>query len=85
MELLLRVDAKGRILIPASIRRELGLERVVRARVEGGRLVIEPVGDPVEALTRAVVEGTRDVEEEVARLGRVVGEEAVRRVVERWS
>ena len=60
------------------------MERVVRARVEGGRLVIEPVGDPVEALTRAVVEGTRDVEE-VARLGRVVGEEAVRRVVERWS
>ncbi|RLE96125.1 MAG: hypothetical protein DRJ57_05910, partial [Thermoprotei archaeon] len=33
LELLLRVDAKGRILIPASIRRELGLGRVVRARV----------------------------------------------------
>ena len=35
LEFVLRIDSRGRILIPASIRRELGLRRVVRVRVEG--------------------------------------------------
>ena len=75
LEFVLRIDSKGKILIPASIRRELGLRRVVRVRVEGGRLVIEPFRDPVGALVQTVIRGTTDVEGEIGRL---------RRVRERW-
>ena len=71
LEFVLRIDSKGRILIPASIRRELGLRRVVRVRVEGGRLVIEPFRDSVEALVQTVIRGTTDVEGEIGRLRRV--------------
>ena len=84
MEFLLKVDGKGRILIPARVRRELGLGRVVRARIEGGRLVLEPIRDPVEVLAQTVLEGTRDVEEEIGRLRRAAEREGLKRVGERW-
>lgn len=71
MELLLKVDEKGRILIPRALREKLGIGRLVRARVEEGRIVIEPVGDPLELLERAVVKGTEDVEREIGELRRI--------------
>ena len=84
MEATLRVDEKGRVLIPARMRREVGMGRLVRARVEGGRIVLEPVRNPVEALVRCVVRGTRDVEREIRGLRRAAEEEGLRRVRERW-
>ena len=54
LELTLRIDDKGRILIPAFIRRKLNLKRVVKARIEGEKLIIESFKDPTEALTRTV-------------------------------
>ena len=71
MELLLKVDEKGRILIPRALREKLGIGRLVRARVEEGPIVIEPVGDPLELLERAVVKGTEDVEREIGELRRI--------------
>jgi len=71
VELLLKVDEKGRILIPRALREKLGIGRLVRARVEEGRIVIEPVGDPLELLERAVVKGTEDVEREIGELRRI--------------
>uniref|UniRef100_A0A7C1TAC3 AbrB/MazE/SpoVT family DNA-binding domain-containing protein n=1 Tax=Thermofilum pendens TaxID=2269 RepID=A0A7C1TAC3_THEPE len=81
MELLLKVDSKGRVLIPRALREQLGIRKLVKARVEGGRVVLEPVGDPVELLERAVVEGTEDVEGEIGELRRVA-EVELRKLVE---
>ena len=50
----LKVDRKERAVIPAHVRRGLGIRRAVKARVEEGRLIIEPLEDPVEALMRLV-------------------------------
>jgi len=85
LELMLRIDKKGRVLIPAHVRKSLGFKRVVRARVEEGRLILEPVRDPLEKLTAAVIKGTRDVEQQVTELRRAAEKEALRRVSERWS
>ncbi len=84
MELLLKIDAKGRILIPARIRRKLGLKRIVRMRVEENKLIIESVEDPVEALTRTVIKGSRNIEEEIASFRRISEKEAMKRVKDRW-
>ena len=85
MEFILRIDDKGRVLIPASIRKKLNLKRVVKARIEGDRLIVEPLKDPVEALTQTVIKGSTNVEEEIARLRKIAEEEALKRVKERWS
>jgi AbrB family looped-hinge helix DNA binding protein len=68
VELLLKVDEEGRMLIPKALRERLGLGRVVRARVEEGRMVLEPVRDLIELLEKAVVKGTEDVEKEIVEL-----------------
>jgi AbrB family looped-hinge helix DNA binding protein len=68
VELLLKVDEEGRMLIPKALRERLGLGRVVRAKVEEGRMVLEPVRDPIELLEKAVVKGTEDVEKEIVEL-----------------
>lgn len=55
-----RVGPKGRLVVPAPIRRELGLEEgsELVARVEGGGIVLEPRAAAIErvrALVRASV------------------------------
>ena len=85
LELILKIDDRGRILIPVSIRRKLNLKRVVKVRVERERLIIEPFKDPTEALTQTVVRGTTDVEEEIAKLRKTAEKEGLKRVKERWS
>lgn len=42
-----RVSSKGQVVIPKSIRDELGLTpgTVLWAKVEGGRIVLEPAGE----------------------------------------
>ena len=42
----LKVDRKERAVIPAHVRRGLGIRRAVKARVEEGRLIIEPPRGP---------------------------------------
>jgi AbrB family looped-hinge helix DNA binding protein len=81
VELLLKVDEKGRILIPRALREKLGIGRLVRARVEEGRIVIEPVEDPLELLEKAVVKGTEDVEREIGEL-RGIAEVELRKLAE---
>jgi len=67
-EMIARVDEKGRILIPASIRKVLGIRKIVKIRVGGGKVTIEPVEDPLRSLEKLTVKGTRDVEKDVRRL-----------------
>ena len=82
--MLLKIDAKGRILIPAYIRKKMGLKRIVRMRVEKNRLIIESVEDPVEVLVRTVVKGSRDVEKEITNFRKMAEKEAMKRVREKW-
>lgn len=84
MEFLLRVDEKGRILIPSEVRSMLNIKGAVHVRVEGKRLIVEPIRDPVDLLTSSVVRGTVDVEKQIRRLRKVALKEAMKRVEERW-
>ena len=84
MSVIVRVDRKGRIVIPRELRDRLGIGDAVRIRVEGGRLIIEPVRDPLEKLSRLVRRGTKDVEKEIRDLREAAIREAYRRLKERW-
>ncbi|OYT59146.1 MAG: AbrB family transcriptional regulator, partial [Desulfurococcales archaeon ex4484_217_1] len=46
MEFIVRVDSKGRVLIPKGLREAVGVKEggLVRVYVEGGRVVVEPLG-----------------------------------------
>ena len=79
-EVLVKVDRKGRIVIPAGIRRELSIRNLVKIRVEGGVVTLEPLEDPLRSVEKFVVKGTRDVEREMRGLRRAAEREAFREV-----
>ncbi|MCC6003978.1 MAG: AbrB/MazE/SpoVT family DNA-binding domain-containing protein [Thermofilum sp.] len=81
MEQVLRVDEKGRVLLPGALRRKLGINRLVKARIEGNRIILEPVADPVELLMKAVIKGTEDIELEISELRRTA-ENQVKKLIE---
>lgn len=85
MEVTVRVDDKGRILIPKEIREKLGIKSIVKIKVEGDKLVITPIRDPLHILTASVVKGTRDVASEIKSLRGAAEEEALKGLDERWS
>ncbi len=82
--MLLKLDEKGRVLIPAHIRRRLGLKRVVKMYIEKDRLIIESVEDPAESLAKTVVKASNDIEEEITSLRRRAEKEGLKRIEERW-
>ena len=55
MEYIVRVDRRGRIVIPSSVRRELGIGRFVRLYVHDYKIVIEPINDPLKQLSKMIV------------------------------
>ncbi len=55
MEYVLRVDERGRIVIPRKVREELNIGKVVKMHIKDRRIIIEPVRDPLEELTDLVV------------------------------
>ena len=65
MQVLAKVDKKGRVVIPPQIRKSLGIKSVVRIEAEGDRVILEPAEDPLESLGKLVVRGTMDVEKEI--------------------
>ena len=70
-ELTVKIDRKGRIVIPSKIRKEMGLGNIVKIKVEEGRITLKPVEDPLVSLETLVTKGTRDVEMEIRRLREV--------------
>jgi DNA-binding transcriptional regulator/RsmH inhibitor MraZ len=78
------IDDKGRILIPANIRKMLNSDRVVKIRVVDNKLIVEAISDPVEKLIETVIKGSTDIEEEINRLRREAEKEAIKGVEERW-
>lgn len=82
MEQVLRVDEKGRVLLPGALRKKLGINRLVKARIEGNRIILEPVADPVELLMKAVIKGTEDIELEISELRRTAENQAKKLIEE---
>lgn len=74
-EATVKVDAKGRIVIPSKIRRELDIRNIVKIKVEGGKITLKPIEDPLKSLEKLVVKGTKDVEREIRRLREVAKRE----------
>jgi len=74
-ETAVRVDEKGRLVIPSKIRREMGIKKVVTMKVERGGILLIPTADPLESLGRVVVKGTKDVETEIRRLRQIAQRE----------
>lgn len=77
-ELTVKVDAKGRIVIPSKIRRELGIRNIVKVSVKGGEITLKAVEDPLRSLGELIVKGTEDVEREIGRLRRSAERELLR-------
>ncbi len=85
MEFVAKVDSRGRVLIPKEVREKLKIRGMVKLRVEGNKLILVPITDPLEELTANVVRGTINVAQEIREFRRVAEEEALRRLKERWS
>ena len=82
-EVVVKVDDRGRIVLPASVRERLGIGRSVKMRVEGDHIILMPVKDPLSDLQELVVKGTRDVMGEIRWLRRRAEEELFREVERR--
>jgi len=80
LELILKIDSKGRILIPAYIRRKLNFRNMVRVYVEEDRLIIRPIKNSVDRLTETVIKGSNNIEEEISRLRKIAEKEVFSRL-----
>lgn len=74
-EVTVKVDRKGRIVIPSNIRRQFNIKNIVKIIVKGGEITLKPVEDPLRSLEKLVVKGTTDVEKEIQRLHRIAERE----------
>ncbi len=83
LEVVIRVDKRGRIVIPKDLRDQIGLGRLARLKVEGKRIVIEPIENPLQRLKKTVKVRISDIEGELREL-REKAEDRLREVSERW-
>jgi AbrB family looped-hinge helix DNA binding protein len=72
----LKVDKKGRVGLPAKIRKDLGIGGTVALELDGKAIRLMPIKDPIDAITSCVVAGTTDIVEEIRDLRRAALEEA---------
>ncbi|MEM5868100.1 MAG: AbrB/MazE/SpoVT family DNA-binding domain-containing protein [Candidatus Aenigmatarchaeota archaeon] len=79
-KIILRVDEKGRVLIPSNIRKQLNIKNIVEISVKEGEVVLKPVEDPLKSLEKLVVKGTRDVEKEIREMRKVAERELQKEV-----
>lgn len=70
-EVTLKVDEKGRVVIPSQIRKQLKIKNTVKISVKEGEITLKPMEDPLTSLEKLVVKGTTDVEKDIRRLRRV--------------
>lgn len=79
-EVTVRVDQKGRIVIPSNIRKKFNIKNIVKIIVKEGEITLKPVEDPLKSLEKLVVKGTTDVEKEIQRLRRIAERELQKEV-----
>jgi len=85
VELHVRIDEEGRIRMPREVRERLGGVRIFRLELRGRELVLVPLEDPLERLTRLAEVEVRDVEAEIRELRKAAEEELRKAVRERWG
>jgi len=78
VELILKVDNKGRILIPAEIRRLIGIKSFVKATIRDKAIIIEPINDPLEELTELVLDKNGDIEQDIKKFRKVAEKELMK-------
>jgi len=78
VELILKVDNKGRILIPAEIRRLIGIKSFVKATIRDKTIIIEPINDPLEELTELVLDKNGDIEQDIKKFRKVAERELIK-------
>lgn len=78
MEYILRVDSKGRVVIPSEIRKSLSIGRAVKLRVRDKSIIIEPVEDPLEELSKLVEKVTIKASTEPWRLSEVASNQLMK-------
>ena len=74
-EVTVKVDRKGRIVIPSNIRKQFNIKNIVKIIVKEREITLKPVEDPLKSLEKLVVKGTTDVEKEIQRLHRIAKRE----------
>ena len=74
-EVTVKIDRKGRIVIPSNIRRQFNIKNVVKIIVKEGEITLKPVEDPLKSIEKLVIKGTTDVEREIQRLHRIAERE----------
>ncbi|MCS7105111.1 MAG: AbrB/MazE/SpoVT family DNA-binding domain-containing protein [Thermofilaceae archaeon] len=80
VEAIVKVDERGRVLIPANIRKMLKIKSIVKLVVEGDKIVLKPLEDPLKQIEELVVKGVKDVEVEIPQLRKVAEEELLKGV-----
>ncbi len=70
-----KVNGKGRIVIPKNIRRQLNIGRQVRLRVEDNKIILEPVRDPLDELAELVVESKITASKEPEKISQIAEQE----------
>lgn len=60
-----KIDSKGRLLIPIELREELGADEFILEKVEDGLLLkpIPKIDDPIEYARRIAIKDARPVKE----------------------
>ena len=74
-EIIVKVDRKGRIAIPSSIRKQFNIRNIVKIVVREGETTLRPIEDPLKSIEKLVVKGTTDVEGDIRRLRRAAERE----------
>ena len=78
VEYVLAVDERGRISIPSRVRRALGIKRYVRIRVVDGKVVLEPIKDPLEELSNLITEINVKASQKPGELSKLASEELMK-------
>ncbi len=77
MSFAVEVDGRGRVTIPKRLRDSLRIGRKVRMKVEGRRIIIEPIEDPLDELTD-LVRGSKLSSDRAGEIGRAASEQLLR-------
>ncbi len=73
------VDERGRVIIPKKVRDSLKIGRRVRMKVEGNKIVIEPIEDPLGRLT-SLVKRSKVSSDKASGIGRIAYDQLIREV-----
>lgn len=83
MRYILRIDGKGRITIPSDVRRAIGVGRFVELSIEGRRIVLKPIEDPLEELSKLVVKVHVKASKEPEKLSKIAYNQLLKEGVKR--